>query len=81
MQCGKKSVVRVAQRVAAPVPVQGLSSEEELIILLMMKVSDRDQNVKGKNVGCVKLISNLCNNLPTEEYVSCCILPREIYVF
>jgi len=29
-----------------------------------------DRNVKGKNVGCVKLISNLCNNLPTEEYVS-----------
>jgi len=25
-----------------------------------MKVSDRDANVKGKNVGCVKLISNLC---------------------
>ena len=26
--------------------------EEELIILLLMKVSDRDRNVKGKNVGC-----------------------------
>ena len=24
-----------------------------------MKVSDREWNVKGKNVGCVKLISNL----------------------
>jgi len=35
-----------------------------------MKVSDRDQNVKGKSVGCVKVVSNLCNNLPTEEYVS-----------
>ena len=34
--------------------------EEELIILLLMKVSDRDRNVKGKNVGCVKLITNLC---------------------
>ena len=46
--------------------------EEELIILLLMKVSDRDRNVKGKNVGCVKLISNLFNNyLPTKEYVSC----------
>jgi len=32
-----------------------------------MKVPYRDQNVKGKNVGCVKLISNLCNNLPIEE--------------
>jgi len=28
-----------------------------------MKVSDRDRNVKGKNVGCDKLISNLCNKL------------------
>jgi len=36
-----------------------------------MKVSDRDRNVKGKKVGCVKLVSNLYNNLPTEEYVSC----------
>jgi len=35
-----------------------------------MKVSDRDRNVKGKNVGCVKLIVFFCNNLPTEEYVS-----------
>ena len=26
--------------------------EEELIILLLIKVSDRDRNVKGKNVGC-----------------------------
>ena len=26
--------------------------EEELIILLLMKVSDRDRNVKSKNVGC-----------------------------
>jgi len=39
----------------------------ETFILLLMKVSDRDRNVKGKNVGCVKQISNLCNNLPTEE--------------
>jgi len=40
-----------------------------IIILLLMKVSDshRDRNVKGKNVACVKLISNL----PTEEFVSC----------
>ena len=30
--------------------------EEELIILLLMKISDRDRNVKGKNVSCVKLI-------------------------
>ena len=26
--------------------------EKELIILLLIKVSDRDRNVKGKNVGC-----------------------------
>jgi len=26
-----------------------------------MKVSDRDRNVKGANVGCFKLISNLCS--------------------
>ena len=36
--------------------------EEELNKLLLMKVSDRDRNVKGKNVGCVKLISNLWFN-------------------
>jgi len=30
-----------------------------------MKVSDRDRNVKGKNVGCVKLISNLCEKYDT----------------
>jgi len=30
--------------------------EEELIKLLLVKVSDTDRNVKGKNVGCVKLI-------------------------
>jgi len=30
--------------------------EEELIILFLMKVSHRDRNVKGKNVGCVKLV-------------------------
>ena len=30
--------------------------EEELIILLLMKISDRDRNVKGKNVSFVKLI-------------------------
>ena len=36
----------------------GSEPEEELIILLLMKVSDRDRNVKGKNVGCVKLISD-----------------------
>ena len=30
--------------------------EEELIKLLLMKVSDRDRNIKGKNVGCAKLI-------------------------
>jgi len=40
--------------------------EEELIVLFLMKVSDRDRNVKGKNVGCVKHVSNLYNNLPTE---------------
>jgi len=37
--------------------------EEELIKLLLMKVSDRDRNVKGKNVGCVKLIVFFCHNL------------------
>ena len=26
--------------------------EKELIILLLIKVSDRDRNVKRKNVGC-----------------------------
>ena len=55
MGCGKKSVGCVAQRVAALVPVQGWKMqepEEELIILLLMKVSDRERNVKGKNVGC-----------------------------
>jgi len=35
---------------------------EDLVILLLMKVSDRDRNVKSKNVGCVKLMSNLCYN-------------------
>ena len=29
--------------------------EEELNKLLLMKVSDRDRNVKGKNVGCVEV--------------------------
>jgi len=29
---------------------------EEEIRFLLTKVSDRDRNVKGKNVGCVKLI-------------------------
>jgi len=37
--------------------------EEELIKLLLMKVSDIDQNVKGRNVGCVKLIVCFCHNL------------------
>jgi len=31
--------------------------EEELIILLLMKASDRDRDVKAKNVGCVKQLS------------------------
>ena len=45
--------------------------EEELNKLLLTKVSDRDRNVKGKNVGCVKLrVFFVTNNLPTEEYVS-----------
>jgi len=30
--------------------------EEELNKLLLMKVSDRDQNAKVKNVGCVEVI-------------------------
>jgi len=50
--------------------------EEELIILLLMKVSDTDWNIKGKNVSCLKLISNLCNNLLTEENVSSYHLPQ-----
>ena len=38
MGCGKKSVASLLWQ----------EPEEELIILLLMKVSDRDQNVKGK---------------------------------
>ena len=50
-----KSVTHVAQRVAALTMVQGSSSlfpsmEEELNKLLLMTVSGRNQNVKGKNV-------------------------------
>jgi len=55
MRCGKKSVTHVAQRVAALTMVQGSSSlfpsmEQELNKLLLMTVSGRNQNVKGKNV-------------------------------
>jgi len=35
--------------------------EEELIILLLMKVSDRERNVRGKNIGCAKIIVYFCN--------------------
>ena len=45
-----------------------------------MKVSDRDRDIKGKNVGCVKLISNLrttCSDNSVKGFlisVHCCSL-------
>ena len=64
MRCGKKLVVRVVQRVAPLIPVQRLLSffepgREELHRttqnkLLLMKVSDRDRNVKVKMLVVLK---------------------------
>jgi len=56
MRRGKKSVVHVAQRVAALVPVQGSSSLFPNMYCLcdLMKVSDRDRNVKVKMLVVLK---------------------------